>query len=118
MTGVDADRTIEVFRALAHPMRCRMLALIAAHDDLPRSGLEEAMGLPADTASYHLMMLVAADVVQMRRRGRNVYYALRRDVLAGVQDQLIAIARTSLQFVPAAVPAPQPRAARSGAAGR
>ncbi|WP_156036308.1 helix-turn-helix transcriptional regulator [Blastococcus sp. URHD0036] len=89
---MDADRTVEVFRALAHPVRCRMLTLIAGHDEVPRGELEESMGLPADTASYHLKILVTADVVQMRRSGRNAFYALRRDVLADLQDQLVAIA--------------------------
>jgi DNA-binding transcriptional ArsR family regulator len=121
VSGVPSDdpgRTIEVFRALSHPMRCRMLAEIAAHDELPRSELEESMGLPADTASYHLKILVSAEVVRMRRRGRNAFYSLRRDVVAGVQDQLFALARTSLQLVPAVVPAPQATAARAGAVGR
>ena len=95
-----------------------MLAEISARDEVPRSELEESMGLPADMASYHLKILVSADVVRMRRRGRNAFYALRRDVLSDVQDQLSAIGRTSLQLVQRPGPAPQQLSAGSGAGSR
>jgi ArsR family transcriptional regulator len=116
--GGEPERTVEVFRALAHPTRCAMLRQIGRHEEVPRAALEESMGLPADMASYHLKILVQADVVEMRRRGRNVFYALRHGTVAGVRDQLAGLGQTSLQLAPATVPGPEPRAASSGAGGR
>lgn len=116
--GEDSVRAVEFFKVLAHPTRRRLLELIAAGQDVARGTLEESTGLPADMASYHLRVLVAADLVELRRRGREVSYALRHDTVAEVVDRIAAFAEDSRRPVRGAAPAAQARVAGSGAGAR
>ncbi|SEP05476.1 ArsR/SmtB family transcription factor [Trujillonella endophytica] len=102
--GQDPARTVEFFRVLAHPTRRHMLRLIASGEEVARGAIEESTGLAPDMASYHLRVLVVADVVELRRRGRKVFYALRRDTVGEVVDRLAEVA--GAEVAGSAVPAP------------
>jgi ArsR family transcriptional regulator len=65
----------KLFRALGDETRLRIVALLS-HGELCVCHVEEALGLTQPTASRHLGVLRAAGVVQPRREGTWVYYAL------------------------------------------
>ena len=66
----------EFFKALAHPVRIRMLELLR---DRPMSvgQLQAAIGAPASSVSQQLAVLRSRGIVATERRGTTVIYAVR-----------------------------------------
>ncbi len=65
---------------------------IAAVDELPCAELEQTLPVSKPTISYHTKILQQAGLLSVRKEGRNYFYALRRDVLREVQDELWRLA--------------------------
>ncbi len=66
----------EFFKALAHPMRIRILELLR---DRPLSvgQMQEAIGSPASSISQQLAVLRSRNIVVTERRGTTVIYTVR-----------------------------------------
>ncbi|WP_237690274.1 ArsR/SmtB family transcription factor [Nocardioides panacisoli] len=80
----DQARTIApMMKALADPVRLRLLSLVASHADAEACvcDLLEAFDLSQPTISHHLKVLHDAGLLTRTKRGTWVYYAVRRDVL-------------------------------------
>ena len=78
----------EFFKALAHPVRIRLLEILV---EGPRSvhELQEVLGLDQPIVSQHLAVLRAKNVVEARKEGSGVHYAVRDASLR----ELLAVAR-------------------------
>jgi len=76
------------FKALAHPVRIRLIELLVQRDRTVQE-LHGALGLDQSSVSQHLAVLRANHVVVARKEGVAVRYALR-DPLVG---DLLAVAR-------------------------
>lgn len=81
----------ELFKALAHPARVRVLELLA-EGERPVSELLADIGLEASHLSQQLAVLRRAGVVTTRREGNAVYYRLADPSVV----DLITAARTFL----------------------
>lgn len=66
----------EFFKALAHPMRIRILELLRA-GPLSVGQLQEAVGAPASSISQQLAVLRRRSIVATERRGTTVMYSVR-----------------------------------------
>jgi ArsR family transcriptional regulator len=79
----------EFFKALAHPLRIRILELLRDEGPLSVGTLTEAAGVPASSISQQLAVLRSRGIVVSERRGTTVIYRERhRDVY-----ELLAVAR-------------------------
>lgn len=78
-----------VFKALADPVRLRLVSLIGAHagGEACVCDLNEAFALTQPTISHHLKVLRAAGIIASERRGTWVYYR----VIPGVLESLSAL---------------------------
>jgi ArsR family transcriptional regulator, arsenate/arsenite/antimonite-responsive transcriptional repressor len=67
-----------VFKALADPVRLRLVSLIGAHQggEVCVCELTEAFDLTQPTISHHLKVLRDAGIIDSERRGTWVYYRL------------------------------------------
>jgi DNA-binding transcriptional ArsR family regulator len=90
-TSQDSAAT-EVFKALGDPVRWSIVAQIAAVEELPCANLEQTLPVSKPTISYHTKILQQAGLLSVRKEGRNYFYALRRDVLRDVLDDLWLLA--------------------------
>jgi DNA-binding transcriptional ArsR family regulator len=82
----------EIFKALGDPVRWSIITQIAAVDELPCAALEQTLPVSKPTISYHTKILQQAGLLSVRKEGRNYFYAMRRDVLREVQDELWRLA--------------------------
>jgi DNA-binding transcriptional ArsR family regulator len=82
----------EVFKALGDPIRWSIIQQVAREDELACSLLEDTLPVSKPTISYHTKILTQAGLIEVRKRGRNYFYCLRRDVLGDLVDQLWALA--------------------------
>jgi DNA-binding transcriptional ArsR family regulator len=91
-----AEIKAELFKALAHPHRVRVLEILA-EGERTVSDLVREVGIEASHLSQQLAVLRRAGVVTTRKEGTSVIYALRDETVA----ELLAVAKrfllTSLQ---------------------
>jgi ArsR family transcriptional regulator, arsenate/arsenite/antimonite-responsive transcriptional repressor len=78
--------TLEVFRALAHPIRLELIAHVAARGPLCVCHLEDSLPYSQPKISKHLAVLRQAGLLQSRREGSWVYYAVDPEALDAARD--------------------------------
>jgi ArsR family transcriptional regulator len=86
----QAARLAPLLKALADPVRLRLLSLVAAHADGEACvcDLNDAFALSQPTISHHLKVLHEVGLLDRSKRGTWVYYRIRADVLADVAGLL------------------------------
>ena len=79
-----AEELASLFKAVADPMRLRLLSLIACHEggESCVCDLTAAFDVTAPTISYHLRILREAGLISAERRGTWVYYRVIPAVMA------------------------------------
>jgi ArsR family transcriptional regulator len=78
-----ADRVAPMMKALADPVRLRLLSMIASHADGEACvcDLNDAFDLSQPTISHHLKVLHDAGLLSREKRGVWVYYRVESGVL-------------------------------------
>jgi DNA-binding transcriptional ArsR family regulator len=71
----------EVLRTVGDPLRLAIVRALAADRERRCGELQDLLGLPASTCSYHLRLLREAGVTRTRADGTERYVSLRRDDL-------------------------------------
>lgn len=75
----------DFFKALAHPMRIRILELLR-EGPLSVGQIQEAIGTPASSVSQQLAVLRSRNIVVTERRGTTVIYTVRGGELFDLLD--------------------------------
>lgn len=90
LTPGAAEQLAVGFKALAEPMRLRLLSLVASHDGDKACvcDLIEPVGLSQSTVSHHLKVLVDAGLLTREKRGVWSYYRLVPDALNSLAGAL------------------------------
>jgi ArsR family transcriptional regulator len=86
LSSEQADRLTPLLKALADPVRLRLVSIVAASEggEACVCDLNDAFDLSQPTISHHLKVLHDAGLLDRTKRGVWVYYAVRREVLADV----------------------------------
>ena len=85
MAEGDALEVALRLKALADPVRVRLVSLLLSRDEVCTCDLAPAVGLTEATVSHHLSVLKKAGLVsEGERRGMNVYYRARRESLVAL----------------------------------
>lgn len=94
LTSEQAGDLARTFKALADPVRLRLLSLIASHDggEACVCDLSSAFDLTGPTISHHLRVLREAGLVTSERRATWVYYRVVPDALRVLSDALLPAA--------------------------
>ena len=94
MTAEQADAVVALLKALADPIRLRLMSLIAATDEACVCDLTTPFDVSQPTISHHLRVLREAGLVDCERRGTWVWYRARRgaiDAIGGLfGDRLVS----------------------------
>jgi len=75
MTAVQLPDLVQVYRALGHPARIRILAMLRA-GELCACQITAVLALAPSTVSAHLAELRRAGLIAERKEGRWVHYRL------------------------------------------
>jgi ArsR family transcriptional regulator len=91
LTPDQAESLARLLKALADPVRLRLVSMVAAHEggEACVCELTEPLGLTQPTISHHLKILVDAGIFTRDKRGVWAYYAL----VPGTLSTLAAILR-------------------------
>ncbi|WP_058856070.1 Rv2640c family ArsR-like transcriptional regulator [Nocardia jinanensis] len=86
---VDDEAALHValrLKALADPVRVKLMSLLLASPEDGRNGgeLADAVGLSESTVSHHLGQLRKAGLVNSERHGMSVTHRVHRDALAAL----------------------------------
>lgn len=83
LTAETAERIAPLLKAIADPVRLRLLSLVAAHDggEACVCDLNDAFDLSQPTISHHLKVLHEAGLLDRSKRGVWVYYRVRQEAL-------------------------------------
>lgn len=92
LTEPQAVELARVFKAIADPVRLRLLSLIASHagGEACVCELTDTFDLTGPTISHHLKVLREAGLIEGERRGTWVYYRVLPDTLRTLSDVLVA----------------------------
>lgn len=72
----SVPRQVQVFKALGHETRARIIAILADEGEKHVTELVERLGFDQSTISRHLGVLKTSGIVDSRKEGLNVVYSL------------------------------------------
>ncbi len=86
LSSDTAESVVPLLKALADPVRLRLLSLIASHEagEACVCDLNDAFDLSQPTISHHLKVLHEIGLLDRTKRGVWVYYKVRTEALADV----------------------------------
>jgi ArsR family transcriptional regulator len=86
LTMEQAEQVAPLLKALADPVRLRLLSLVASHQDGEACicELNDAFQLSQPTISHHMKVLHEAGLADRDKRGVWVYYKVRPQALASL----------------------------------
>src|SRR3954470_20470931 len=86
LSADQAGRIAPLLKALADPVRLRLLSLVASHEggEACVCDLNDAFDLSQPTISHHLKVLHEAGLLDRSKRGVWVYYRASAEALSGL----------------------------------
>lgn len=86
----DAGRLAALLKALADPVRLKIVSIIAASDsgEVCTCDLPQLLGKSQPTTSHHLKLLTESGLLTREQRGKWAWFRLRLDAMAEIRDAL------------------------------
>ncbi len=79
LTKDRLQTSAEVLRALAHPLRLKILEFIDQNESINVNKIYNALNLEQSITSQHLRILRAAELVKTERDGKFIHYSVNYD---------------------------------------
>ncbi len=76
-------------KALADPIRLRLVSIIATSGEACACDLPELLGRSQPTISHHLSLLVKAGILDREQRGKWAWFTLNRDQISAITGALV-----------------------------
>ena len=95
LSAATAERIAPLVKALADPVRLRLLSLVASHEggEACVCDLNDAFDLSQPTISHHLKVLHEAGLLDRDKRGVWVYYRVNATALSDLGSLLGGVVR-------------------------
>ena len=83
---MNEDDVIGALSALAHPVRLKVFRalVVSGPQGLTPGVMQDGLGVPAATLSFHLKELATSGLVTQERSSRNLVYRASMDRMSGV----------------------------------
>ncbi len=104
----EAEQVAPLLKALADPVRLRLMSLVASHPggEVCACDLGGEFGLSQPTISHHLKVLHDAGLVDRDKRGVWMYYRARTNALLSLTRSSAARPRSTRETVASRCPGP------------
>jgi len=87
---MEEDKRVEkaayVLKAVAHPLRIRIIQMLNEHDELNVSAIYKNLNAEQSLISHHLINMRDKGILEIRRSGKNIYYFLVDTAVADIID--------------------------------
>lgn len=95
LSAEQAEQVAPLLKAIADPVRLRLLSLVASHVDAEACvcDLNDAFALSQPTISHHLKLLHEAGLLDREKRGVWVYYRVNTAALGDLVTLLGGVSR-------------------------
>ena len=70
------DRAAYVLKAIAHPLRIKIIQMLNEHKELNVSTIYKNLNAEQSLISHHLINMRDKGILDIRRSGKNIYYFL------------------------------------------
>ena len=70
------DRAAYVLKAVAHPLRIKIIQMLHEHKELNVSTIYKNLNAEQSLISHHLINMRDKGILDIRRSGKNIYYFL------------------------------------------
>src|SRR5262245_28040668 len=99
------DQVVQALAALAHPVRLQVFRalVVSGPSGLTPGVMQDGLGIPATTLSFHLKELASAGLVSQERASRHIIYRAAYEQMNGLLGYLT---QNCCQGAPCAVPTP------------
>ncbi|MFG1333847.1 metalloregulator ArsR/SmtB family transcription factor [Xanthobacter autotrophicus] len=87
----DRSALAERLRALAHPVRLRVLETLASQDRCVCGEIVRGLPLAQSTVSQHLKVLTDSGLIRSRTEGQRTAYCLDRDAISALKSEIDAL---------------------------
>jgi ArsR family transcriptional regulator len=84
LSDLDAHELASVLKALADPVRLKLVSIIAAAGEGCACDFPQLLGKSQPTISHHLSQLVAAEILDREQRGKWAWFRVNDERLAEV----------------------------------
>jgi len=85
---VEAENLVAMLKALADPVRLRLVHIIARDGELCACDLPALLDRSQPTISHHLKVLVEAGLLSRDKRGKWAWFQVRHDQMQRLSDSL------------------------------
>ena len=87
---MDEEEVIGALAALAHPVRMKVFRalVVSGNQGLTPGVMQDGLGVPAATLSFHLKELATSGLVSHERASRNLVYRAETQCMSGVLSYL------------------------------
>lgn len=86
LTPEQLERSSNMLKAIAHPMRIAILSHLEEGKKLTVTEIHQLLEIEQSTTSHHLGILKDKGVLASKRDGKNTYYYLKHNSLSHIVD--------------------------------
>jgi len=89
------ERSSDMLKALAHPLRIEIVNLLQDDEKLTVSQIQKHLNITQSTTSHHLGILKYNGIVTSKRDGKKMYYELKHQKLSQVINCIASCASSN-----------------------
>ena len=89
MDKINFEEVSEIFKALSHPTRVKIIAGLIIKNECNVSKMVEGLGIPQPTVSQHLNILKSARIIEGYRKGNQICYKVVNEQVKKIFSVLI-----------------------------
>jgi len=82
------EKYAEIFKALAHPIRLKIVCGLAKKEECNVSVMVEKLGVPQPTVSQHLNILKNAGIITGTKKGTQICYQVTSETARKIVEAL------------------------------
>ena len=80
------ETLIKFFKAISNEDRLKIVSLLHENKEMCAQEIEKHFFLEQSTTSHHLNTLKKADIVSSSKRGRHIFYSIKKDSILSFVD--------------------------------